>query len=376
MQLFNQESVIHHHFTPAQLLDAAGRANPARLGVDYAMDGIETMCNISGIGFSDRAIEQIMQGHSIGMDSQQPVTTPSIATPVQFLQNWLPGIIEVVTAARKIDELVGRATVGAWEDEQIVQQIVEMSGGPLPYGDTTNVPLAEWNPNFVFRTVVRFEQGLRVGLLEEARSARIRVNSGDQKRKSSGIQLEIARNAIGFYGYNSGNNLTYGFLNDPNLPNYVSAPNGNWATATFLEIQQDLLTAFQDLRTGSQGLIEPNKDPITLAIATDCIDYLAKTSDFGISVWDWLKQFYGNVRVVDAVQLNNANGGANVFYVYADTVRDSGTDDQRTFIQVVPSVFQLLGVQKLTKAYEEDYSNATAGVFLKRPYAVKRFTGI
>jgi len=30
----------------------------------------------------------------------------------------------------------------------------------------------------------------------------------------------------------------------------------------------------------------------------------------------------------------------------------------------------------MAKAYEEDYSNATAGVLLKRPYAVVRYSGI
>jgi len=33
-------------------------------------------------------------------------------------------------------------------------------------------------------------------------------------------------------------------------------------------------------------------------------------------------------------------------------------------------------VQQLAKAYEEDYSNATAGVMCKRPYAVTRWSGI
>ena len=41
-------------------------------------------------------------------DALQPtVTTASIGTPVQFLQNWLPGFVFVVTAARKIDDIIG-----------------------------------------------------------------------------------------------------------------------------------------------------------------------------------------------------------------------------------------------------------------------------
>ena len=137
------------------------------------------------------------------------------------------------------------------------------------------------------------------------------------------------------------------------------------------------MTAFQSLRTQSQDTIEPDKTPLTLTVATNSVDYLAKTSDFGISVYNWMKQFYPNVRVVSAPQLNGANGGANVFYVHADSVQDSAsTDDGKTFSQIVPAKFQLLGVSQKAKGYEEDYSNATAGVLCKRPYAVKRFSGI
>lgn len=371
-------SILHHSFSGRDFQRPGG--SEFKLGRDYAMDEIEVLLPKIGVCFKSGVMEQMID-HA--MDSiQQPQTTPSITTPIQFLQNWLPGVIEIVTAKQSIDEIVGRSTVGAWEDAQIVQQVVENTGSPVPYTDAGNVPLANWNPNFVLRTLVRFELGLRVGNLEELQSARMRIDSAGQKRKSDAIQLEIQRNAVGFYGVNDGAGFTYGLLNDPNLPAYITVATGAasasklWSLKTFLEIQADLLTAFQTLRTQSQGRVTPNKDPITLTVPTNSIDYLAKSSNFGITVWDWLKQFYPNVRVVDAVQLNGANGGANVFYVHADSVMDSGSDDQRTFIQIVPATFQLLGIQKLAKGYEEDYSNATAGVLLKRPYAVVRFTGI
>lgn len=368
------ESIVHQNFS-GRYFQAEG-AQPMKIDRDYAMDEMEALLPRLGIGFNrgvlDRMVDYAMDANNI----QQTVTAQSLATPLQFLQNWLPGIVEIVTAKRSIDEVVGRSTVGSWEDVEIVQQVIENTGSAVPYTDVGNVPLASWNTNFVKRNVVRFELGFRVGNLEEAQSARMRVDSAGQKRKSDAIQLEIQRNAVGFYGYNSGLGLTYGFLNDPNLPAYVNNPGPAWASATFANIQADLLTALQALRTQSQGLITPNKDPITLAVATACVDYLAVTTDFGMSVWAWLKQFYPNVRVVDAVQLNAANGSENVFYMFADSVQDSGTDDQRTFTQIVPATFQLLGVQKMVKGYEEDYSNATAGVLCKRPYGIVRYTGI
>ena len=334
-----------------------------------------------GINFPEKAVAQMS---AFAMDNQQSdVSAPSITTPVQFLQNWLPGFVKVITAARKIDELVGITTTGSWEDEEIVQGLLEPIGNAVPYGDYSNVPLASWNTNFIRRTVVRFEKGIKVGMLEEARAARIRVSTAAEKRSSAALALEIQRNLIGFFGFNGGNNLTYGFLNDPSLPAYVSvaatgtgSPATLWSGKTFLQIVADIRVAAAQLQTQSQDTINPEDVELTLALPTNSYQYLSVTSDFGISVRDWITKTYPKMRVVSAPQLNLANGGLNVMYLYAEHVDDGASDDSRTWVQVVPAKFQALGVERQAKAYIEDYTNATAGVLLKRPYAVVRYTGL
>lgn len=318
------------------------------------------------------------------MDSvQSSVTTASISNPIQFLQNWLPGQVAIMTAARKIDEIIGIATVGSYEDEQIVQEVLENLALAVPYGDYTNLPLSNWNLNFVTRTVVRFESGMRVGNLEEARSARVRVNSGEAKRQSCGTGLEIQRNLVGFNGYNSGNNNTYGFLNDPGLSAYVTVANTGtgsttqWVNKSYNQIITDILVAIVQLRTQTKEAVDPNVTPLTLALPANAVDYLSTVSTFGNSVRQWLTGTYPNIRVVSAPQLNTANGGAGVFYLFADKVSDGlSTDGGDTWIQVVPSKFIVQGVQKMVKGYEEGYLNATAGAMCKRPVAVVRYTGI
>ncbi len=339
-----------------------------------------------GIHLNPGKIKQMMQGQAamdsqFGMDAiQGTVTTASIGTPVQFLQNWLPGFVFVITAARKIDDLIGVMTTGEWEDEQVVQGILERTGTSVPYGDYTNVPLSSWNTNFNYRTVVRFEEGMKVGILESARAARLRVDDSGMKREAAALALDIQRNNVGFNGFNSGNNSTYGFLNDPGLGNYVQVATGvggyTWATKTFLEIQRDIVTAIQKVRTQSQDTIDPETMDLTLAVSTNAVDYLSKTSDFGISVRAWMTAAYPRIRVVSAPQLNDAYTSEDVFYLYADKITDMSTDGGAVWIQPVPSKFMVLGVQQLAKAYEEDFSNATAGAMCKRPFAVVRFYGI
>lgn len=362
-------SVEHSHIGPRQV----------RSLKNFPADQYRDLARM-GIILTDKAIGQMVEG--TGMDALAVGVLPgSIPTPIQFLQNWLPGFVNIITAARKIDEFVGITTSGAWEDEEIVQGVMEQLGTSVPYGDYTNVPLSSWNTNFNTRTVVRFEEGMRVGLLEEARASRMKVNSADAKREAATLALEIQRNSVGFFGYNAGDNLTYGLLNDPGLPSYTQFPTtgtgttSTWSTKTFLQITADIRLAVSTLRTTSQDLIDPKTTNITMGLATSVVDFLSVTSDFGNSVQEWLDKTYPKIRVVSAPELNGANAGQNVFYLYAETVEDMSTDDGKTFIQVVPAKFRTLGVQQLVKAYEEDYSNATAGVMCKRPYAVVRFFG-
>jgi hypothetical protein len=354
-------------------------------------DAIEAMdADLSKIGISLGGIKarervgKMADALMPSMDAIQPtVTTASVPIPIQFLQQWLPGFTLVITAKRQIDDFIGIMTVGQWRDEEIVQSLLELTGKAVPYGDYTNVPFSSWNLNYERITNVRFEEGIRVGVLESERAGAVNIDSANEKRQAASLSLEIARNNVGFSGYNNGANRTYGFLNAPGLPSYVTVATGAssstlWASKTFLEIQKDILSAIASLRIQSQEQISPDNVDMVLAIATNARDYLAKTSDFGISVMDWLKSTYPRIRVTSAPQLNSANGGANVFYLYAERMdsSDMSTDGGAIFIQCVPQKFRVVGVQQLAKAYEEDYSNATAGVMCKRPFGVVRRSGI
>ena len=136
------------------------------------------------------------------------------------------------------------------------------------------------------------------------------------------------------------------------------------------------MAGLAQLRIQSGERVDPERDPITLSVATSAVDYLHQVTDFNISVYKWLAENYSNVRVISAPELDAANASANVFYLYAETVADSGSDDNRVFVQNIQTQFMTLGVMQKTKGYEEAYSNATAGVMAKRPYAIYRASGI
>lgn len=377
-----KETVIHSHFSALDAANARAKNEPLfAISKDEAAehDALKVL-GLFGIGIdgvSLRAMHAAMDANVL-----TPTVQPgNIGVPAQFLQNWLPGLVRVITQARKIDELVGISTAGNWEDEEVIQGILEPTGLAQPYGDYTNVPLSSFNMSYERRGVVRFEQGIRVGKLEEARMGRVNVNAATEKRGAAAVSLDIIRNRIGFYGFNGGvGPRVFGFLNDPGLPAYTTVPNGaggspTWASKTFLEITADIRAAMAALQSQSGDLIDPTTTPLVLAVATAASQFLAVTSEFGNSVRSWLTDTY-NVRIVTAPELNGANGGANVFYLYPETVQDGSTDGGKVFHQIVPTRFQTLGVEQQAKAYIEDYTNATAGVMVARPWAIIRRSGI
>ena len=346
---------------------------------------------IKGIAQDENAMQQLglgvdrslfaMRRYGMDADLTPTITTPTISTPVQFLQQWLPGVVNVLTQALRSDKIMGTMTVGAWEDEEIVQQIVEWTANANIYGDNTQIPLASYNVNFERRTVVRFEQGVQVDRLEDARASRQQISSIEQKRAATARELNILRNFTSFFGYADGTNRTFGILNDPNLPAYINSPAGGaggttFASKTVNERITTLLLLFQALIDNSGTNVDPGTTNTVLTVPSSIITTFQDINNFGISVKAWLSENYPLCRVEIAPEFNNADGGANVMYLMAEDVPDSGTDGGEVITQLVPVRMFLLGSQQGAKSYIEDYTNATAGVLAKRPYAIQRMTGV
>ena len=342
----------------------------------YAMDGqtTETTLDALGIHYDQEALDEFRAYAQDAAPALQ--TTASKMTPVQFLQHWIPEMVEIVTASRDADDILGRDFAGDWADEEIVQPVIEYTGKPRVYGDKTTFNLASFNINYETRTIVRFEQDVEVGKLEEARGAKQRVDVSAVKRNAAATALAINANDIAFNGYNSGNNKTYGLLNDPSLPNYTafaqgSASSTTWASKTFNEIVTDIKAMMSALRVRSGNNFKPERDASTLALAVSVVDQLQTVNQLGgTSVMEWLNKTYPRCRVTSAVQLDGANSAANVAYLFADTI-----DGKKVIAQYMQDALRLVGVEQHAKNFVESYSNATAGVMLRIPVGLVRYTG-
>lgn len=296
-----------------------------------------------------------------------------------LLQNILPGVVRVSTQVRLIDEIAGVLNAGNWYDEWIAQRVVSPVGKAELYGDHTNIPLASYKNLLEKRNIVRFEQGFQVSVLEEARQAVEGYDEAQIKRGMVNESLEISRNRLGFYGF-TGGQRTFGLLNDPSLPAYSSAT-GSWLTggnANWAGVTGDFQRMFTNLEVRSGGHI---RDDARLTVVLPLgyrrvMSYVNTASATSQTVKQWLDEMFPNIRYIYAPQFTGANGGANVVYMFADEMPDGDDTGGRTIVQVVPEKFRTLGVEQRAKGYIEDASNATAGIFVLRPWAFERMTGI
>lgn len=298
------------------------------------------------------------------------------------LLNILPGVVREITKARKIDEVAGLSAVGSWEDEYIVQRNIEFSGDPSLYGDATNIPLVEYSPSYTTRRPVSYELGSSIGERELARAIRNGDNPQEYKRDAVLETLEIYRNLVGFFGFdNGGAGETFGLFNEPNLPAYVNVPadasgNVTWATKDFTGITEDIALFVSTLTLSSGGHISDDT-PMTMVLPLSCNQYLSKRNAMGgLSVRMWIKETYPNLRIILVPEADGVNGGLNALYIFADKIDDSGTDSGSVIEQLVPAKLRALKIEVKAKITIEDYMMVTAGILVKRPYAIARFTGL
>lgn len=298
-----------------------------------------------------------------------------------LLETELPGVVRILTQVRRIDALAGILVGGSWEDEFVTQKIASPVGKAELYGDTSNIPLANYRSFREPRSLVRFEQGFMVGKLEEARMAREGFNDAEEKRKSVIESLDYSRNSIGFNGFNGGGNRTYGLLNDPNLPPYTATA-AAWRTAgvwaTFAAITADIATSINQIIIQSGGNIGPDAQMV-IALPLDYIGVLQvrdAVSALGQTVGMWVNENYPNARFEFVPEFTGANGGANVAYFYVESLSGFDDADSRTLVQLVPEKYRVIGSEQRVKGYIEDAVNALGGIFVLRPWAFSRRTGI
>ena len=306
----------------------------------------------------------------------------------QFLQNWLPGNVNAITAPRRAEELLGFVQAGSFEDETVVARFNEFFGYTQPYGDLADVQRSGYNTEFINRQIVRFQGGIQSDTLESARMAKVGISDIDNKRAALLRSFSITENFVSFNGWS--NTRCFGLFNDPNLPSYATLPavgtgsSALWSSKTTAQQQQDILLSVSALYTQTKTAFDPYTEEFTWAVSPYVMMQLSNLISIsgGTAVYtlrNWVESQYKNIRIIAIPEFAGANGGADVWYMYKEnTVSvDDSTDDGKTIVNLLQTrMFQLSALPTKSGGVAENYASAQAGVFAKRPILIVRYTGM
>lgn len=298
---------------------------------------------------------------------------PSVTTPIQFAQLWMPDVINALYRGRTADKIFGSKNVGTWELEEIVWTKLTLTGKPNIYDDFARANLASYNLNFVKRDTIRFEMGIEVTELEQRRAAQMRQNAHGLKKNAVDLGFAILLNHIKWFGYNDGTRRIYGALAAPSGD--ISAINAAkaFASATCDEmitmLQSWIVTATKRLA----GNYLPEDVEATFVFPLSAYGYLTTANAYNLTPLKWMKENYPKIDIRSAPELDGAaSDGDNVALFYVKNVDTIGS----TIDLLDTSRLRLIGAVPTTKGFEESYSCSTAGAFHRCPLAFNVIEGV
>lgn len=301
------------------------------------------------------------------------VTTPNTTVPAELLAYIDPMVIEIMTAPRRAREIFGEEKKGDWTTPYAKWRADEMTGRTEPYSDyangTTSGVNSEWQtrPQYIFQTSITY------GDLEVAMSSAAKVNLAASKQRAAANVIDIDQNR--FYLLGVAGKEIYGILNDPNLPDAITAGatgTGNstkWADKTTTQIYNDILALFAELSSQSSGLIDRDT-PLKLCLSPEMAVRLGAATDFNVSVLDMLTRYFSNISIVTVPELHSMTAGETVFLIAPEV------NGQKSGLLAFGEKIRALRVIPDMSSFRQKYVGTTYGGIVLMPFAFAQMTGM
>jgi hypothetical protein len=337
-------------------------AKAVEAGVDLAKALPEMGFTVDSAIFENPQYMAILKSYA--QDAGLSLGEANIPALGQFFQFWFSDTVRALYRGRSAKQVYGVEQVGDWTTEQVVQPKLELTGDMGLYDDFAMPPLASYNLGWATLDTVRFEVGVEVTKLEEARAAGMRQNAYQLKKEATILKNDIFTNKVFWNGFEG---RTMGILNSVGAPTSVGFDIKAAAT-TVQTIQAKFAQWVQDLTDRLAGNFDPTSDTVIFNLPLAWQSVMTKTTEFGWSVSDWLKKQYPNVEIRYSVELNGASGdGEDLAIVYAPMVDGVG---KKTVSLLQTSALRLVGAIPTMKGMQECYSSSVAGVLVSCPLAI------
>lgn len=297
------------------------------------------------------------------------VSNYTALSPAAYLS---PRAIRQIYIDQEWHKLAGRTQEGTFFNDNIVTPVWGRKGSALVYGDRVQAPLVTLIHSDVTRDTVQFHIAKEDGYRELGQDALTGRNTPAEKEAAAMSAVRFAMNNAIFYGV--AGQRTYGITNEPNLDAYVSVAK-TWPSATYAEIQQDIINMVIDLQDKSRGLVDENAN-MTLTLPVGFAGVMQKVNSYDQkSLKVWFAENYPNSRIEYVNAFKGANGGANVAYLVVDSGSFEG--EAVTGIEATnqADAHVIITAQTTVGPYTE-YAGSTAGALVRHPQFVTRISGV
>jgi len=369
---FEQDRALHERYGAIFPSVRAYIPSPWKYDYRMAMDHASELLATVGYG---------------AMDAQAALSTdPNSALPMMLTTMIDPQVYRILFAATKAAEIFGEQRRGTWLDETAMFPVVEHIGEVTSYNDYSEGGSTNANVNWPQRQSYEFQTMIQYGAKELERAGLARINWVSELEQSAAGFMNRFLNLTYFFGVAGLQN--YGWLNDPNLPSYISptikaAGHGNvWIyqgqiNATPNEIFADVQALFYQLVSQSAGLIDQNTT-LVLALSPGSEVALTATNSFNVNVADLLKKNFPNLTIKTAMQygaLSSANpqgvAGGNVVQMVALEV-----EGQKTGFCAFNEKERSFPIVRGASSFKQKKMGGTWGAVLRATIGVSQMIGL
>ena len=299
------------------------------------------------------------------------ITAPNVGVPTVLTTYVDPAIVRILTAPRNARKIFGERRKGDWTTSSAMFKAIEATGVTAPYADFSNAATSDVNvvyperDNYVYQTTIRY------GEREMAMLGKAAIELASEKQISAAEILDVAANK--YYLFGVAGKRSYGLLNDPNLPSDISPETVRtsvvlWSAKTTVEIYNDIIKIFGKLAEHSQGRISVDSD-LVLACPPAVMVLLGKTTDYGKSVIDMLKNYFSRIDFVTLPELY-ANSTNSVLMCAREVdgapVAELAFSEKMRAHQLIPEL----------SSYKQKFSAGTYGAVVLRPFAIQIMSGV
>lgn len=315
-------------------------------------------------------------GYCNFFDALPTITPNNINIPGGVLQQISPETIEILTAYRAGDEILGdRKQVTDWETDEYLIPIIENTGGTTPYADMGAPIQSSINYNSQSVKQYRYSTSYTVGNLKASQLSKAKQNLADLALKSSNLALAIEYNRTLFQGYidnSSKKFICHGILNNPNLGNFKTSAK-TFENMTFAEVISFFNKSIAELNIQTGNIIRDDSE-IVVAIASGAYQTLiGKVTDLGITAIDTLRKMYPSLRFVLANEFNNAYLNQNVIYFIAHQ-RENNVST--TCYSTYTVMGQMSNVETRANSIYAELHTGTYGAIINYPMFILRYYGV